>query len=140
MILSAKYLGTLLTEIVEDLTTQKPELMNFDRSADPANISPVELSKSLNRSGDSDLIWEPHLKYWQQILIGELPMIELPFDRPRPFGVTTYKSDRASRMLPKALANDLVQLSQTWGSTLFSTLLTALMCCSIVILDKQIYS
>jgi amino acid adenylation domain-containing protein len=63
--------------------------------------------------------------YWKQKLGGNLPTIQLPFDRPRPVGVPTYKGDRAARMLPKALENSLNKLSQSWGGTLFMTLLTA---------------
>jgi amino acid adenylation domain-containing protein len=63
--------------------------------------------------------------YWKQKLGGNLPTIQLPFDRPRPVGVPTYKGDRAARMLPKGLENSLNKLSQSWGGTLFMTLLTA---------------
>lgn len=63
--------------------------------------------------------------YWKQKLGGNLPTIQLPFDRPRPSGVPTYKGDRAARMLPKGLENSLNKLSQSWGGTLFMTLLTA---------------
>ncbi len=63
--------------------------------------------------------------YWKQKLGGNLPTIQLPFDRPRPVGVPTYRGDRAARMLPKGLENSLNKLSQSWGGTLFMTLLTA---------------
>jgi amino acid adenylation domain-containing protein len=63
--------------------------------------------------------------YWKQKLGGNLPTIQLPFDRPRPVGVPTYRGDRAARMLPKELENSLNKLSQSWGGTLFMTLLTA---------------
>jgi amino acid adenylation domain-containing protein len=63
--------------------------------------------------------------YWKQKLGGNLPTIQLPFDKSRPVGVPTYKGDRAARMLPKGLENSLNKLSQSWGGTLFMTLLTA---------------
>jgi amino acid adenylation domain-containing protein len=65
------------------------------------------------------------IDYWKQKLGGNLSTIQLPFDRPRPVGVPTYQGDRAARMLPKALENSLNKLSQSWGGTLFMTLLTA---------------
>jgi amino acid adenylation domain-containing protein len=63
--------------------------------------------------------------YWKQKLGGNLATIQLPFDKPRPIGVPTYKGDRAARMLPKELEHALNKLSQSWGGTLFMTLLTA---------------
>ncbi len=63
--------------------------------------------------------------YWKQKLGGNLPTIQLPFDRPRPVGIPTYNGDRAARMLPKELEQSLNKLSQNWGGTLFMTLLTA---------------
>ncbi|OUL34272.1 hypothetical protein BV372_14215 [Nostoc sp. T09] len=67
---------------------------------------------------------ESQAKYWKRKLEGNLPIIELPYDHPRPHGVQTYKGDRAALLLPKALNHALTDLSQKWGVTLFMTLLT----------------
>ncbi|MEH2407393.1 amino acid adenylation domain-containing protein [Nostoc sp.] len=69
-------------------------------------------------------VLESQVNYWKQKLEGNLPIIELPYDRPRPHGVQTYRGDRAALLLSKALNHALTDLSQKWGVTLFMTLLT----------------
>jgi amino acid adenylation domain-containing protein len=64
------------------------------------------------------------LAYWKQKLQGELPVLNLPTDRPRPT-VQTFKGDRAQLVLPLALKQKLEDLSHQQGVTLFMTLLTA---------------
>ncbi|MDZ7959045.1 MAG: amino acid adenylation domain-containing protein [Aulosira sp. DedQUE10] len=68
---------------------------------------------------------ESQVKYWQRKLEGSLPIIQLPYDHPRPQGVHTYRGDRAALLLSKTLNHALTDLSQKWGVTLFMTLLTA---------------
>lgn len=68
-------------------------------------------------------ILESQVNYWKNLLEGELPSIQLPYDRPRPVGVQTYRSDRCARMLPRSLNQALHRLSQQTGTTLFMTLL-----------------
>ncbi|TCP59426.1 amino acid adenylation domain-containing protein [Tumebacillus sp. BK434] len=64
------------------------------------------------------------LSYWKEQLGGELPVLQLPTDRPRP-AVQTY----AGRVHRFALGADLTQrlhdLSRREGATLFMTLLSA---------------
>ncbi|MBD2166911.1 hypothetical protein H6G04_21200 [Calothrix membranacea FACHB-236] len=69
-------------------------------------------------------ILESQVNYWKQKLEGNLPIIDLPYDHPRPQGAQTYRGDRAALLLPKALNHALTDLSQKWGATLFMTLLT----------------
>jgi aspartate racemase len=70
-------------------------------------------------------VLESQLKYWKQTLAGDLPLIKLPFDHPRPTGVQTFQGDRRARMLPPDLNESLNHLSQQLGATLFMTLLAA---------------
>ncbi|MBN3938514.1 amino acid adenylation domain-containing protein [Nostoc sp. NMS9] len=70
-------------------------------------------------------VLESQVNYWKQKLEGNLPIIELPYDRPRPQSVQTYRGDRAALLLSKALNHALKDLSQKWGVTLFMTLLAA---------------
>ncbi|MEH2084378.1 MAG: amino acid adenylation domain-containing protein [Nostoc sp.] len=70
-------------------------------------------------------VLESQVNYWKQKLEGNLPIIELPYDRPRPQSVQTYRGDRAALLLSKALNHALTDLSQKWGVTLFMTLLAA---------------
>ncbi|MEH2041209.1 non-ribosomal peptide synthetase [Nostoc sp.] len=69
-------------------------------------------------------ILEAQLGYWQQQLSGSLPVLELPFDRPRP-AVQTFRGAQRSLLLPASLTKALKQLSQQEGVTLFMTLLAA---------------
>jgi aspartate racemase len=69
-------------------------------------------------------VLESQVNYWKQKLEGNLTIIELPYDHPRPHGVQTYRGDRAALLLSKTLSHALTDLSQKWGVTLFMTLLT----------------
>lgn len=69
-------------------------------------------------------VLESHLGYWKQQLGGELPLLELPTDHPRP-PVQTYRGARQFLTLPKDLTDAFQKLSQQSGVTLFTTLLTA---------------
>ncbi|BAZ37903.1 amino acid adenylation domain protein [Calothrix sp. NIES-4101] len=64
------------------------------------------------------------LAYWQQKLSGELPILQLPTDRPRPT-VQTYAGKTLSFVLSTSLSDELKTLSKQEGVTLFMTLLTA---------------
>jgi amino acid adenylation domain-containing protein len=67
---------------------------------------------------------QPLLTYWKQKLQGELPVLNLPTDRPRPT-VQTFKGDQAKLVLDSRLKQELEDLSRQQGVTLFMTLLTA---------------
>ncbi|MBW4666566.1 MAG: amino acid adenylation domain-containing protein [Cyanomargarita calcarea GSE-NOS-MK-12-04C] len=67
---------------------------------------------------------QPLLSYWKQKLQGELPILNLPTDRPRP-PVQTFKGSQAKLVFPQTLKKQLRDLSRQQGVTLFMTLLTA---------------
>jgi amino acid adenylation domain-containing protein len=69
-------------------------------------------------------VLESQLAYWKQQLGGEVPVLELPTDRPRP-PVQTYRGARQSFELSKDLTDALKALSRREGVTLFTTLLAA---------------
>ncbi len=73
------------------------------------------------------------LKYWQQQLKGELPVLQLPTDRPRP-NISSFTGAKQYFRLSKSLTNALKQLSQQTAlkqlsqqtdTTLFMSLLAA---------------
>ncbi|RCJ27418.1 non-ribosomal peptide synthetase [Nostoc sp. ATCC 43529] len=64
------------------------------------------------------------LKYWKQQLSGELPVLQLPADRPRPT-VTTFAGAKQYFTFSADLTNALKQLSQREDATLFMSLLAA---------------
>ncbi|MGV2831530.1 amino acid adenylation domain-containing protein [Myxosarcina sp. GI1(2024)] len=79
---------------------------------------------SWQRKGFSSERLQGSLAYWKQKLQGELPVLNLPTDRPRP-PVQTFKGDRAKLVLASTLKQKLEDLSRQQGVTLFMTLLTA---------------
>ncbi|MEC4812231.1 MAG: amino acid adenylation domain-containing protein [Scytonema sp. PMC 1069.18] len=64
------------------------------------------------------------LEYWKQQLSGDLPVLNLPIDRPRS-PVQTFKGAQAKLVLPQTLTEALKKLSHQEGVTLFMTLLAA---------------
>jgi len=69
-------------------------------------------------------ILETQLAYWKGQLGGDLSVLELPTDRPRP-SIQTFQGAIDSFSLPLALSESLRALSTQEGSTLFMTLLAA---------------
>ncbi len=60
--------------------------------------------------------------YWLGELSGELPVLELPTDRPRP-SQRRYRGERLKTILPSSLVRGLRKLGARQGSTLMSVLL-----------------
>jgi amino acid adenylation domain-containing protein len=69
-------------------------------------------------------VLDEQLGYWKQQLGGELPVLELPTDRPRPT-LPSYRGGRVRFELPGELSRQVRQLSRQQGATLFMTLLAA---------------
>jgi len=67
---------------------------------------------------------QSQLAYWQQQLGGELPVLNLPTDRPRS-PVQTFNGAQAKLVLSQTLTKALKKLSHQEGVTLFMTMLTA---------------
>jgi amino acid adenylation domain-containing protein len=63
-------------------------------------------------------------RYWQQQLSGELPVLELPVDRPRP-PIPSYRGAAQSFRVDRELTERLKDLSRSNGATLYVTLLAA---------------
>ncbi|HEY7493197.1 MAG TPA: condensation domain-containing protein, partial [Candidatus Tectomicrobia bacterium] len=70
-------------------------------------------------------VLDTQLAYWRQQLGGSLPVLQLPFDRPRP-AVPTYQGALHSFTLAPEVSIALKALSQQAGVTVFMTLLAAL--------------
>ncbi|MBG1241151.1 non-ribosomal peptide synthetase [Nostoc sp. NZL] len=67
---------------------------------------------------------QAQLAYWQQKLSGIPPLLELPYDRPRP-KEQTYNGDHVRMELPIDLCESLRVFSHKEGATLFMTMLEA---------------
>jgi hypothetical protein len=66
-----------------------------------------------------------HKAYWLEQFKGELPVLELPSDKPRP-KVMTYNGASVYRELDKSTTEKLRAFSQEQGGTMFMTFQTAL--------------
>ncbi|MGK7875115.1 MAG: condensation domain-containing protein, partial [Xenococcaceae cyanobacterium] len=80
----------------------------------------VSWQRGLLSSEGGEKLWN----YWQQKLSGELPSLNLPTDRPRP-PVQTYNGATHEFKLSPKLSEQLMELSQKEGVTLYTTLLAA---------------
>lgn len=69
-------------------------------------------------------VLENQLDYWRRQLNGELPVMELPTDRPRP-KMQTFHGAVEQFSLPLAKLDELKALGQATGSSLFMTVLAA---------------
>jgi amino acid adenylation domain-containing protein len=67
---------------------------------------------------------QTQLAYWKEKLAGELPVLDLPTDRPRP-QVQTFRGAREWLVLSENLTASITTLGQREGVTLFITLLAA---------------
>src|SRR5947209_4737662 len=67
---------------------------------------------------------ERHWTYWQHELSGELPMLNLPLDRPRP-SVQTYRGASRTFELGEELSKQLKALANAEKTTLYTILLAA---------------
>jgi amino acid adenylation domain-containing protein/non-ribosomal peptide synthase protein (TIGR01720 family) len=67
---------------------------------------------------------EKQWTYWKDELSGELPVLNLPIDKPRP-ALQTFNGAVVYFNLEKNLVNQLKNLSKAEGTTLFVTLLSA---------------
>jgi amino acid adenylation domain-containing protein len=67
---------------------------------------------------------EAHLGYWKEKLGGQLPVLELPTDRPRPL-VQSFRGARKAFTLSPELSEELNLLCRREGVTLFMLLLAA---------------
>ncbi|HEY0065826.1 MAG TPA: amino acid adenylation domain-containing protein, partial [Flavisolibacter sp.] len=65
-----------------------------------------------------------HRNYWLKQFEGELPVLELPGDRPRP-ALKTYNGGEARGLINAKLAKELKDLCQQQGGTLFMGVLAA---------------
>ncbi len=67
---------------------------------------------------------QSQLDYWKQQLKGELPLLQLPTDYARP-AVQTFRGASLSLTISESLTEELKNLSQQEGVTIFMTLLAA---------------
>ena len=84
------------------------------------NAEYVEWQQNMLTSSEG----EHHWTYWQQELAGDLPLLSLPTDRPRP-PVQTYKGASHTFTIPEPVSKQLRALANREKVTLFTLMLTA---------------
>jgi amino acid adenylation domain-containing protein len=67
---------------------------------------------------------EKHLKFWQDQLSGDLPILNFPTDNPRP-AIQTYQGQTETIKIEPEISDKLKRLAEDNGTTLYSLLLTA---------------
>ncbi len=80
----------------------------------------VKWQAELLASPEGERLW----KYWRERLSGELPVLDLPTDRPRP-PVQTHEGASVFFTLPEPLTRKLRDQAQASGATLYMILLAA---------------
>ncbi len=68
--------------------------------------------------------YQEQLEYWKKSLGGEIPLLELPVDRPRPANLS-FAGRRQKIEMPLAILNGVKQVSRASNTTLFVTLMAA---------------
>ncbi len=72
----------------------------------------------------SGTVLKRELEFWRTSLGGDLPVMELPTDRPRP-ALQTSRGAMAGATIPAELSAEVAALSRRMGATLYMTLLSA---------------
>jgi amino acid adenylation domain-containing protein len=93
----------------------------------PANLPAAETFSAYARSQAEFAHTDEHAgheRYWLDRFPGDVPVLELPTDRPRP-PLKTYASRRLDMAIGPDLLRDLKRVGSKHGASLFVTLLTA---------------
>ncbi|MEH2088675.1 MAG: amino acid adenylation domain-containing protein [Nostoc sp.] len=80
----------------------------------------VQWQRNTLASSVGDELWN----YWREQLAGELPILKLPTDRPRP-PIQSYRGASHTFELNQELTSQLRGMAKAQGATLYMTLLTA---------------
>jgi len=116
-----------LAVLIDELDTLYPAEMAAE-PATPPPLPPLSLAYTDYARWQAEMLAGPRGEElrtnWQAQLAGELPVLELPTDHPRP-PVQTYDGHVYTLQLSAALTEQLKALSQAHGATLYMTLLAA---------------
>jgi tyrocidine synthetase III len=88
------------------------------------NIQYKDYAAWHNQLLKSDLVKE-HKDYWLKQFEGEVPLLDLPTDKPRP-SVQTYNGTQVSFKIPVELTNKLKKFANQHDATLFMTLIAVI--------------
>jgi amino acid adenylation domain-containing protein/thioester reductase-like protein len=114
-----------MSVLVRDLMA----LYRHAEQGEPADLQPLDLEYgdyvAWHRQRISSHQGAKLLDYWRdQLSDGDLPLLDLPTDRPRP-SLQTFRGDSRAWRLPASLARGLGQLADEHNATPFMTCLSA---------------
>jgi len=113
-------IGIMLTELKQLYEEEITGTPSFTSSNNQKYYDYINYQKDLINSEEGEKLWS----YWKDELSGEIPVLDLPADKPRP-ALQTFNGATEYFFLEKDVADKLKKLSQSEGSTLFVSLLTA---------------
>ncbi|MFN6530351.1 condensation domain-containing protein, partial [Nostoc sp. ChiSLP03a] len=116
--------GWSMPLLMEELIASYPALESgIEPSLTPLQHSYIDYirwQRELLTTAQGEKLWN----YWQQQLAGELPVLNLPIDKPRP-PIQTYNGASHNFTLSPELTEKLKKLAQTEGVTQYILLLAA---------------
>ncbi|BAZ49184.1 non-ribosomal peptide synthetase/polyketide synthase hybrid enzyme [Nostoc sp. NIES-4103] len=110
----------LMKELIEIYPTLESGVQPSLTPLKHSYLDYVRWHKELLTSTQGEKLWN----YWQSKLAGELPVLNLPTDRPRP-PIQTYNGASYNFQLSQKLTEQLKQLAQSQGATPYMVLLAA---------------
>jgi len=111
--------GLSVNLIVQDLAALYSATLH---GVDANLASPLQFSDFLSWRAETKFPQQE--AYWLNQLAGDLPVLDLPVDRPEPL-IKTFRGGRYSQELPAALLASVRSLSRSQGCTDFMTLFSA---------------
>jgi len=113
-------LAVLLTELGVLYAAEKAGVQALLPALDSQYTDYVRWQAEMLAGPEGERLWA----YWQKQLSGQLPLLELPTDRPRP-SVPTYRGASYDFHLNDELSRRLKELAKVQGATLYMVLLAA---------------
>jgi amino acid adenylation domain-containing protein len=111
------------------LTRELAALYDAFRRGAPSPLPELPLQyadfAAWQRSRLAGPVLEELLRFWRERLAAPRPVLELPFDRPRP-SIQTYRGARLPLELPPEVTERLRELGRAEGATLFMVVLACL--------------
>ena len=109
--------------LLRDLTTAYNALQTGNSPLQPLRLQYKDYAHWMQAQLDEGSM-EEQGTYWRQKLGGHLPVLDLPFDRPRP-AQQTFAGSRAGILLSPAEIAPLLERGQATGATTYITLLAS---------------
>ncbi len=116
--------GWSINILIQELTTLYPKFLHGKPSPLPELLIQYADFGMWQRQWLEGEVLETQINYWKQQLGGELPVLNLPTDKPR-IAVQTSPGETQKFALSRTLTTVLIQLSQEQEATLYMVLLTA---------------